>query len=189
MVWILEIGSFGICSDAFIGHQLYAISTMHFGEVTGINLNAIELYRFRAVKTNHFNLKPYKPSIAFVGYANSVDPDQMASDQCSYCLLTECSIKIWEKWRIPPNAPKIRLKYPWQTVNIMICHCNIFYVWYLLQDPFCRYRVCYHMVWLYEWCSSSRAPGGTRSSLWPQTSAYHCSRPHRTQNHSKTSNE
>ena len=40
-------------------------------------------------------LNPYKPSVLFVGQANSADPDQMphnaASDQGLHCLLTVCS--------------------------------------------------------------------------------------------------
>ena len=42
-------------------------------------------------------------------WANSADPDQTpqyaASDQSLYCLLTECSIEIWEN--IPHNCPII----------------------------------------------------------------------------------
>ena len=38
------------------------------------------------------------------------------------------------------------------------------------QDPLCRYRVSNHMVWLYEWCCSSWAPGSYRSAVRPSTS-------------------
>ena len=33
-------------------------------------------------------------------------PDaECGSDQGLHCLLTECSIKIWIKWKLPPNNP------------------------------------------------------------------------------------
>ena len=55
-------------------------------------------HRLQIMKQVMHSFNPYKPSILFVGYANSADPDQTpqsaASDQGLHCLLTECSIKI-----------------------------------------------------------------------------------------------
>ena len=62
--------------------------------------NSISKLRVKSRQINHilFFLNPYKPSILFVGQANSAHPDQTpqneATDQGFHCLLTECYIKI-----------------------------------------------------------------------------------------------
>ena len=61
---------------------------------------SISKIKVKISQINHvlFFPNPYKPSILFVGQANSADPDLMpqnvASDQGFHCLLKECSIKI-----------------------------------------------------------------------------------------------
>ena len=55
---------------------------------------------------------PYKPCVLFMGHTQTV---QSQNRHCVMrcliriftVLLTECSIRIWKKWKIPPNTSKI----------------------------------------------------------------------------------
>ena len=87
------------------------------------------------------------------------------SSWCLNCLLTECSMKIWIKWKIPPNNPLIKtgLVYLIRVKNsIQLNGCGHLLgndwplrsrFWYLLWR--CHFPICILGDCIYSWALPS----------------------------------